>query len=710
MSTFLCPQLSEKFSLAVEKDSFFSKSEHVALRKFEARERPPICKPGSGCNTNLFFGFFFDGTKNNYEQAEIGKNHSNVARLYDCFPGLSVAGVLKPDFDWKTDVGNYAHFFKTYIPGVASPFKQVGDTGAGVDAITGGGLGAKGGHRIIWALIQAINNVHRFFFKELLILPAEEFRLVQDMQNQLTAANRALLKTQEYSGTNSEQERQKKTVEMFRSLLERLHNKVKDKWPEKTTFEKMRDFVGHPGAPRKIDPAIVQTIYVSIFGFSRGSTQARAFANWFNTLCALDSSMTGRGSGSTLGGFEVKLDFMGLFDTVASVGAGNSFGNSFAGKLFDGHGFWADTEDSLRIPPGVRCVHLVAAHELRRSFPLDSIAVKKTQLPPNCDEIVIPGMHSDLGSGYAPLEQGRGTDPTGADMLARIPLVYMYRAARLAGVPLKLEFASDIAKTRFQVHLDTIKTLNAYLATCEVTAGPITGIMREQAVKQMQWRLARRVNSPAPIQKSSSFVRACTFDKNDILSAANEFEEEIKAFETWLTEKKKGTIFNRNFTAKVQDPGFGNTIPGEWEEIATWWEKYTPPNEAVMKLFDDYVHDSRAWFKIIPMNASGDSNPDNEKELREQLAKWGKPVKLTHRDPRTPEQRRLGEEFLRTDKVPVMTTVGREPWSVAGYLRYRKIYGGFDSVLLSDAGEGLDTGAGTLAQNEPATQPVENRG
>jgi hypothetical protein len=49
-------------------------------------ERGPRELPikGDGCKTKLFFGFFFDGTKNNYVQAEAGKSHSNIARLYDC--------------------------------------------------------------------------------------------------------------------------------------------------------------------------------------------------------------------------------------------------------------------------------------------------------------------------------------------------------------------------------------------------------------------------------------------------------------------------------------------------------------------------------------------------------------------------------------------------------------------------------------------------
>ncbi|MGK5011022.1 hypothetical protein [Janthinobacterium sp. MDB2-8] len=80
--------------------------------KFEAREKQKIGCGTDGCKTNLFFGFFFDGTRNNYILAEKEKTHSNVVRLYDCYPGLSVPGVLPVTTDWKTNELEYKHFFK----------------------------------------------------------------------------------------------------------------------------------------------------------------------------------------------------------------------------------------------------------------------------------------------------------------------------------------------------------------------------------------------------------------------------------------------------------------------------------------------------------------------------------------------------------------------------------------------------------------------
>ena len=183
---------------------------------------------------------------------------------------------------------------------------------------------------------------------------------------------------------------------------------------------------------------------------------------------------------------------MGLFDTVASVGTGNTLGNLRLFKEANGHSAWADAEDSLRIPSCVkRCVHLVAGHELRRSFPCDSISVG-TVLPAGASEIVFPGVHSDVGGGYEPKQQGKGRAPTGADMLSRIPLLYMYKQARLAGVPLKLELADNVAKRKFEIAAETIEDFNAYLSACKKKSGSLTDIIREQAVLQMAWRHSRR--------------------------------------------------------------------------------------------------------------------------------------------------------------------------------------------------------------------------
>jgi hypothetical protein len=57
----------------------------------------------------------------------------------------------------------------------------------------------------------------------------------------------------------------------------------------------------------------------------------------------------------------------------------------------------------------------------------------------------------------------------------------------------------------------------------------------------------------------------------------------------------------------------------------------------------------------------------------------------------TPEENRILDEFERTGQIPRMVNEGREGYSMygfavrAGYLRYRKVYAGGDSTLLSRA-------------------------
>ena len=385
--TMLVPTIPTNFANILTRDEFFTRKEIRQLTEWEAREQPELGKPGESCKVNLFFGFFFDGTKNNYLDAEVGLNHSNVARLYDCYPGQSVPGVLSPEMDWKDEKGQFKNFFKVYIPGVASKFDLVKDEGGdGLHGTGGGGSGLFGERRIVWAIAQAINNVHRFFLKKDLISPAQATSLAKFVT--LNHKRRKGLEIRNGHGDTSMDSMAARAE--FEKLLKQLDTAIKP--------------FRNPSQIR--DPGFAKIIHMSTFGFSRGATQARAFNNWMLSLCSLDAHITGAKHTHSLGGIPVAFDFLGLYDTVASVGAGNTFGNVPGLHIFDGHMSWADTENSLRVSAGVPCVHLVAAHELRRSFPLDSISVKG-QLPPNCWEIVVPGVHSDLGCGYAPKEQGK---------------------------------------------------------------------------------------------------------------------------------------------------------------------------------------------------------------------------------------------------------------------------------------------------------------
>jgi len=707
----LCDSVSTRFAQAANFDGVFSLGEKQKLKNiWLPREQPDYGKPGDSCKYNLFFGFFFDGTRNNYmacepsdtqaaaEKAKEDKTkkktpncYSNVARLYDTYPGQSVPGVLSADTDWAYKPDQYKHFYKVYIPGVGTEFKQVGDSGEGLlDGTLGAAAANNGSARLVWALIQAINNVHRFFKQGEMLIKADE---AERLANRLYLSAQTLARMSEGGASARHPDRGAQdpmvaTREAFAQLLKRLHEAVRAHWP-----------VGPDRKPAKLDPGLIQVINVSVFGFSRGATKARVFVNWLQALGMLDAQLTGRSSehAATLGGFPFKIEFLGAFDTVASVGLANSLGDSALGRYLDGHAAWADAEVSLRVPSDVPCLHMVAAHEVRRSFPLDSIAVNGVY-GPNMHEVVFPGVHSDVGGGYAPCEQGKGQAQDGRDMLSRIPLIKMYREARLAGVPLKLELATDKVKQRFALSPKSIEDFNAYLAVCQQgkvdeggkepkPSASLTEIFREQRKLYIQWRALRRVGHALPLHETASFKRASVFDQNDLDSANREFELEIQTFEAWLKDQGK------DFKPSHQPPGFDRDYQREWQEIATWWRAgEVLPNEAA-SFFDEYVHDSRAWFKLVPGNP--DSEDEMIKNLRETVRRieWAQAHRnMAHRsgvsmasDGLTTEERQAALEFKRTEKIPRMRTEGREPrfLAKAGYLRYRKVYAGADNVLIS---------------------------
>ncbi|MYM27044.1 hypothetical protein GTP58_01750 [Duganella sp. CY15W] len=78
----------------------------------------------------------------------------------------------------------------------------------------------------------------------------------------------------------------------------------------------------------------------------------------------------------------------------------------------------------------------------------------------------------------------------------------------------------------------------------------------------------------------------------DILAADRELADEVKLFNNWQKWKKEENTnsppapFNYN----------------EWGAIQTYWD-LPAPSTAITDLFDNYVHDSRAWFKPFGTDA-----------------------------------------------------------------------------------------------------------
>ncbi|OSY98703.1 hypothetical protein BVZ23_29540, partial [Klebsiella variicola] len=81
---------------------------------------------------------------------------------------------------------------------------------------------------------------------------------------------------------------------------------------------------------------------------------------------------------------------------------------------------------------------LVSGHEQRLCFPLDSVRRANGKYPPCAREVVYPGMHSDIGGGYPPGDQGKANGENDSLLLSQIVLNDMYASAFSAGAPLKV--------------------------------------------------------------------------------------------------------------------------------------------------------------------------------------------------------------------------------------------------------------------------------
>lgn len=645
----------------------------------------------SDCGRDLFVGVFFDGTNNNRDRDKPEYSQSNIARLHDAFPDRRQGG-----------------FVRIYAPGVGTRFDAIGDSGEGDDLVWGEtdrrrglAFAEKGEARIVWALLTVMDQLHRYFVLSEFLSDREITRL----SNDLTSANIPLWRLAlSPSGAVLQHW-------MFkRRAIDNERNRV------------LGDLCAELG--RRIDAVRPRRplphehgIRLSVFGFSRGAAQARVFANWFLDMCRAASGS------ATLGGLTVDFDFLGLFDTVASVGLANST------LIADGHMEWADAERNLRIPAEVRrCVHLVAAHEVRRSFPLDSISVGGV-LDARHLEVVYPGVHSDVGGGYRPTEQGRGTDPQGADLLSRLPLAHMYREARLANVPLNVygKGVACEAKAAMEVAPSTIATFNAYLAECRVKSGRLADIIDEQYRLYVRWRRLR-LDSMARV---ASVQRAAAQDRTDLLEANRELGEEARLLAAPLVTPDPDAFAVPQVTAlkivtRVPEVVYKRGIePGrhaEWRRLERSWNDPAHLAPAVVQLFDDWVHDSRAWFKPLGEDdhiwEARQRRRMLDLEGRELVSSWQAhvPRNLPEDDPRHPRRQKAAledyqrraraaghpgirifgagtrpldenerqelEAWRRDGSLPTQKS-GREPFQLgAGYLRYRRVYAGTDANIV----------------------------
>jgi len=344
---------------------------------------------------------------------------------------------------------------------------------------------------------------------------------------------------------------------------------------------------------------LVRRINVAIFGFSRGATLARAFAHMLGKECEQ------RGNKlvwkKDLLGKECMLEiyFMGVLDTVASVGYGGSrmekaitvsqkYLGIFQYALFSqldkgGHFGWAS---DLSIPSYVtQCIHYAAAHECREKFPFDSV-MQMQATPTNALEVFYPGMHSDVGGGYEPTcQEGRTAE------LSCVALNNLYREAWIAGVPLRSP--KDIDKTYpglFDISPELEACFNEYMR------GMTDGGLQHQVIQHMDryysWRCERMRRLVGKTWSPPGGIDSY-MAKTD-----KDFADDVRD----IAEKKTGYI--RLNTEQHEDVIYREYHKGGADGYRA---KLTPEQKGHFDLlFDKYVHDSIAGLKadIGPLEQS----------------------------------------------------------------------------------------------------------
>lgn len=352
--------------------------------------KPNMIADQGKCESYVNVGLFFDGTRNNYISDAINLSHSNIARLSDTYKNEPKRG-----------------YFKVYIPGVGTKFPEISEYG---ESNFGSGFGSGCEARVIYAMLAVINSLHQFAFKESLFFSGTQIDALCSVRSSLTAPLPKLLALRklgleegllmpDFFGSGNRDT-------FFRAQLLRLKNKL------------ISD-----GKPK------IMECFIDVFGFSRGAAEARVFCSWLNKLLA----------NGKLAGVPVRFRFLGIMDTVASAGFWSSAVSSLKNNA-DGHSGWAAVE-YLRLPTNLEnCIHMVAMHEVRRNFPLDEAGVDG-ELPPNTQEIVYPGSHSDVGGGYGIGELGVSVSENfleaDALKLSQIPLNHMFECAYMAGCPMQ---------------------------------------------------------------------------------------------------------------------------------------------------------------------------------------------------------------------------------------------------------------------------------
>ncbi|MBU9355867.1 DUF2235 domain-containing protein [Burkholderia multivorans] len=442
----------------------------------------------SDCRLVLHVNLFFDGTNNNREWDAKNLDrptHSNVARLFRACPQKKEAGI-----------------FSEYVPGVGTPFYEIGEM---VFTSEGKAFALGFGMRVAWGYTRLLNALHIAMTGSRLLDDPEARALCSLIDTDVTASNGKLPQivgaaskafpmaspvvtaSQAYYGYKS------------RAQLERLHGAL---------FALQKK---HGGPGGQLNRSI-KKVWVNVFGFSRGAAGARVFVNrLINTWAP---------GGMIAGAIPYEVNFLGIFDTVASVGLPDTVTAAIDIAELDGHWVWT-ANGALNIPASVKkCVHFFSIHEQRMSFPLDSIRERHAYPvgAPRRIEVAYPGVHSDVGGGYAFNEEGKSRDGDGSK-LSQITLHNMYIEALKAGVPLSVQAEESplpkVMEDDFRISSSVARAFNDWLST--VNQKPLDSIesaLRIGMGQSLAWRTLRAdYGNPQAYVTSQPFFRHAPEDE-----------------------------------------------------------------------------------------------------------------------------------------------------------------------------------------------------
>jgi len=533
---------------------------HTALEQSKISEK--IVRNNSGpCSIPIHVAIFFDGTNNNLYRDKDGvrvgvpdtkgnptaiskkpvdkesADHSNIARLFLAFPGN------------KVQEGKLAY----YIPGPGTPFPQIGEKTETQE----GKAFAKGGQpRILWGLLQTLNAVSRVIDDGRLLYKDEEAgELVRQYDDKVGTTTR----------NDYDEDVHITHKSWFAEHIDKLATKL-------------------ASTPKPTIPSLT----LSVFGFSRGAAEAAAFCHMFDEILV----------NGKLAGIPAEICFLGVFDTVASVGGSASVALTLPvpGVIFDGHWSWAN-RILKPLPSSVKAGrHFIASQEVRMNFPVTRLSAQSGDF----QEVYFPGMHSDVGGGYGPGDFGKGRGSQ-SSLVSQIPLVHMFKAARLAGVPLTPYSELDQSvKDDFAINVELASAWNAYTAAL----GENGDILLKHMELYYRWRAAR-LNT---LEQTESFKAASVQAQQDMRDANRMLTGDLEV----LNYRK--TVEPRMAGDSVSDERYSTRDQGrinqwhlnraimrkrldDWEEWALdLFQKPQPLPQEVMRFFDDYIHDSFAGF------------------------------------------------------------------------------------------------------------------